>query len=406
MNAAIRLSSIAVLLLSFLSPPANAARVDPVSKLEELPAKADEAELWDIASRHENDLRNSGRMVHNRHVEAYLESITDRMLGSSLDHLGMHVDFLLVREPTLGGWVYPYGTIAVHTGLLAGMENEAQLGAILAHEISHFLQRHSYRELITEGRQSVIGKGIGLLATVAVASQTGVIDTDLIGSTEGLWSGLVTNGYSRKLEYVADEEGLVLMARANYSRDQALLGFKALGDNSFYGVADPARLWSSHPKLDDRIKNLQKEIKRERKRSKQAYKPGVVPASESYYRGIAPALLINARLDIQEQQYARARAALTKYISVRPEDPEAEFLIGETYRKEALDGPDYSPRMDRYRKALEKDCGFAPAYKELGMAHRRQHANAEAMSAFEQYLSFAEDAPDAGIIRAYMDSMR
>ena len=405
MNAAIRLSSIAALLLTFLSPAANAANVDPLSKLHKLPAKADEAELWDIASRHENDLRNSGRMFHDRYVEAYLESITDKLLGSYLEHLGMHLDFILVKEPTLSGWVYPYGTIAVHTGLLAGMDNEAQLASILAHEISHFLQRHSYRELISEGRQSVIGKGIGLLATIAVASQTGVIDTGLIGSTEGLWSGLVTNGYSRKLEYVADEEGLVLMAKANYSRDQAVLGFRALGQNALYGVADPARLWSSHPKLADRIKNLQKEIDRERKRKKD-YRPGVVPASESYYRGIAPALIINARLDIQEQQYARARAALTKYISVRPDDPEAEFLIGETYRKEAPDGPDYSPRTDRYRRALEKDSGFAPAYKELGMAHRRQHADAEARTAFERYLSLAENAPDAGIIRAYMDSMR
>ena len=75
MNAAIRLSSIAALLLTFLSPAANAANVDPLSKLHKLPAKADEAELWDIASRHENDLRNSGRIFHDRHVEAYLESI-------------------------------------------------------------------------------------------------------------------------------------------------------------------------------------------------------------------------------------------------------------------------------------------------------------------------------------------
>ena len=405
MNAAIRLSSIAALLLTFLSPPANAARVDPLSKLEELPAKADEAELWDIASRHENNLRNSGRMFHDRHVEAYLESITDRMLGSYLDHLGMHLDFILVKEPTLSGWVYPYGTIAVHTGLLAGMDNEAQLASILAHEISHFLQRHSYRELISEGRQSLIGKGIGLLATAAVASQTGVIETGLIGSTESLWSGLVTNGYSRKLEYVADEEGLVLMAKANYSRDQAVLGFRALGDNAMYGVADPVKLWSSHPKLDDRIKNLQKEIDRERKRKKD-YRPGVVPASESYYRGIAPALIINARLDIQEQQYARARSALAKYISVRPDDAEAEFLVGESNRKEAPDGPDYSPRMDAYRRALEKDSGFAAAYKELGMAHRRQHEDGKAKLAFEQYLTLAEDAYDAGIIRGYMESMR
>ncbi len=397
---------IAVVLITFLAPAANAARVDPLSKLEKLPQKEDEAELWDIASGHENDLRNSGRVLHNRQVEAYLESITDRMLGSYLDHLGIEIDFILVEEATLSGWVYPYGTIAVHTGLLAGMENEAQLASILAHELSHFLQRHSYRELITEGRQSAIGKGLGLLATIAIAAETGAIDTSLISSTEGLWTNLVTSGYSRKLEYVADEEGLALMAKANYSRDEAVLGFQALGDNALYGAADPRKLWSSHPKLESRIENIEKEIKKERRKKKSAYKAGVVPPLERYYRGIAPALIINARLDIREQQFDRARAALRKYISVKPDDPEAEFLVGETYRKAEPDGPDYTQRMDAYRRALEKDSGYAPAHKELGMAYRRQRRSSEAVAAFEQYLTVAGEAADAGIIRGYVDGLR
>jgi predicted Zn-dependent protease len=397
---------IAAVLIIFLAPAANAARVDPLSKLEKLPEKEDEAELWDIASTHENNLRNSGRVFHNRHVETYLESITDRMLGSYLDHLGIEVDFVLVEEATLSGWVYPYGTIAVHTGLLAGMENEAQLASILAHEISHFLQRHSYRELITEGRQSAIGKGLGLLATIAVAAETGAIDTSLMSSTEGLWTNLVTSGYSRKLEYVADEEGLELMAKANYPRDQAVLGFKALGDNALYGADDPRKLWSSHPKLESRIENLRKEIGKERRKKKNDYKAGVVPPVDSYYRGIAPALIVNARLDIREQQFDRARAALRKYILVKPDDPEAEFLVGETYRKAEPDGPDYTQRLNAYRRALEKDSGYAPAHKELGMTYRRQRKSSEAIAAFEQYLNTSAEAADAGIIRGYVDSLR
>ena len=142
-----------LLLAMIFSLPATTANLDSLDELDEIPVTEEEASLWDIASKHENNLGNSGRLFHDRHVEAYLESITDQMLGQQLDHLGIEVDFILVEEPTLSAWVYPYGTIAVHTGLLTGMDNEAQLASILAHEISHFLQRHSYRETISKGRQ-------------------------------------------------------------------------------------------------------------------------------------------------------------------------------------------------------------------------------------------------------------
>ena len=380
------------------------AAVNPVYESEVVPDEEDEVSLWESASKHENRLRNSGTVFRDPHIERYLDSVADRMLGDYLDHLGIQLDFILVKEPTLSAWAYPYGTIGLHTGLLVRMDNEAQLGAILAHEISHFLQRHTYREMLDKGRQSAFGKGLGVLATLALAKETGTIDTGVMDFTGELWTNLATSGYSKKNEYVADEEGLVLMAKAGLLQHESVPAFEALAENAIYGAADPRKMWSSHPRLEDRIKNLQKEIKKA-KRSKQ-YEAGSVPEAQDYYRGIAPALIINARLDLNEQQFGRARESLKKYLQVHPDDPEAHFLIGETYRRENPFGPDFSPSMTAYRDALQQDSAYAPAHKELGMAYRVQQQNGEAAAAFEAYLSLAADAADAGIIRGYMEGLK
>lgn len=386
------------------SSVAGAAKVTAMKDLDKLPEKEDEARLWEVASGHENRLRNRGAVIDSRELEAYLESLADRMLGDDLDHLGISIDFLVVEEPTLSAWVYPYGTVAVHTGLLVRMDNEAQLAAILAHEISHFLQRHSYRELISEGRQSALGKGLGFLATLAVAKETGSFDRRIMDTTGGIWTNLVTSGYSRENEYVADEEGLQLMAKAGLARDQSLPAFHALAENEVYGAGDPRKLWSSHPKLEDRIKNLQKEIRRAKRRKGSV--AGSVPEASDYYRAIAPALLINAKLDIDlEQQYGRAREALLKYLSVNTQDAEAHFLVGETYRRENPGGPDFTECMTAYNKALQHDPDYAAAYREIGMAHRVQGNNSEARAAFERYLAIAPDEADAGIVRGYMEGL-
>ena len=237
-----------------------------------------------------------------------------------------------------------------------------------------------------------------------MANETGSFDKGIMDFTGNLWENLATSGYSKKNEYVADEEGLKLMARAGLSIDEAIPAFQALGENAVYGAADPRKMWSSHPRLDDRIKNLKKEIRK--KKRKKTYSPGAVPDPLAYYRSIAPALIRNARLDIGEQQFTRARRSLTRYLTVEPDDPEAHFLLGETYRKSSPLGPDFADSQAAYNNALEQDSAYAPAYKELGMTHRQQRQDDAARQAFEVYLSLAGDAPDAGIIRGYLDGLR
>ena len=201
------------------------------------------------------------------------------------------------------------------------------------------------------------------------------------------------------------------------SRDEAIPAFAALAQNEVYGAGDPRKLWSSHPKLEDRLKNLDKEIKKEKRDAERAakrkrkkddyvpYDPGVVPEAAQYYKAIAPALIANARLDIRERQFERAREALTKYLVVHPDDPEAHFLVGESYRRGAPRGPDYSQRIAAYQQALAQDSGYAQAHLELGMAYRVQRQNVEARQSFEKYLALAGDAVEAPIIRGYLETL-
>ncbi len=385
-----------------LATPSVHAKIKPIQELTQLPENEREDNLWLIASNHENNVHNDGRMLHDANVERYLEGMADKMLGNAIDHVGVDIDFFIVKDPMLSAWVYPYGTIAIHTGLIAGVENEAQLAAIVAHELSHFLQRHSYRELVAERRQGVLGKGLGLLLTAAAASQTGVIDTNLM-KAGGVWTDLVTSGYSRKNEHIADAEGLELMKRAGYERHEAVAAFTALKDNDIYGVVNVSQLWSSHPKLDDRIDNVGKAVAKEKK--SKGYAPGTPADPRAYYTAVAPILLLNAKLDIAERQFGRARNALNKYLKVRNDDPEAHFLVGETYRLQAPAGPEFTDRTKAYEAALAQDSGYAQAYKELGLALRQAGDKTSATEAFENYLAREPDALDAGIIKWYLQSL-
>ena len=386
-----------------LAAPVRGA-VMTMDRIDTLPETEDEAALWERARSHEERLIRIGTLVPHPDIERYLNTLADRMLGDFLDHLGVTLRFVVVEEPTLNAWAYPYGTIGIHTGLMVRMDNEAQLAAIVSHEISHFLQRHTYREMLSESRQGLFGKGLGLLTSAAVASQTGTFDPNVGNFAGDLWYNLSTSGYSQKNEYVADEEGLMLMARAGLAREEAIPAFEALAENEVYGAGDPRQMWSSHPRLEDRIRNLKKEIKRE-ERSK-GYVPGRIPEAIDYYRAIAPAYLVTARLDLEAGQFGRARDGLARYQLARPYDPQGYFLMGEAFRRENPLGPDFDNAITAYGMALEKEERYADAYREIGMACRIQGKAEEARGAFQRYLALAGDAPDAGIVRGYLEGLQ
>ena len=389
-----------ILLLTFgtaLSTLSLAAKYQPINEIpRSVPESQEEKQIWEIGKAHQKQVRETGEVIDDPEMEAQLEALVTRLMGDMVETIGMEVKVLIFKDPTVNAWVYPDGTIAVQTGLLAELENEAQLAAILGHEISHFLNRHAYIQIKSKQKQSAIGKGLGLLATAAVAAKTGALDTSLMGAGQ-VWTDLVTSGYSRKLETKADEQGLALLVAAGYEPNQALPAFEALRIKEDDQV-NVGKIWSSHPDIDSRLKNLKKQIKRIKS------PPHNIPPEQSYVEAYGNALLVDAQLDLQRQRYQRAHKTLQRYTRALPDRPIGHYMVGEAYRKEYPEGPDFKPRLAAYQKAIAVDPKFALAHKELGMAYRQQQLNELATAAFDRYLALAPDAADAPIIRWYIDS--
>lgn len=346
---------------------------------------------------HQAQVRGSEELVNNPELEQYLEGVMTRLMGSMVGDIGLEVDVLVFKDPTVNAWAYPNGTVAVQTGLLAAMENEAQLAAILGHEISHYLNRHAFIQIKSKQTQSMIGKGLGALATIAVAAETGSVNTGLLDSGQ-VWTDLVTSGYSRKLETAADEQGLQFMITAGYPPKEALPAFEAMriADDD---VIDVKKIWSSHPDIDARKKNLSKRIKKAKADSNSA---GL--DSEAYQRAVHLAALVNSQLQIQNRQFDAAIIRLQRYTSILDDDATGYFLLGEAYRNKNPEG-DFQQRITAYENSIAVDADFADPYRELGLAFRQKRENQKAQQALTRYLELASSAADAPIIAWYRDNL-
>ena len=67
------------------------------------------------------------------------------VLGTTLHLVVFDVKIVVIKDPYLNAFAFPNGVIYIHTGMLARMDNEAQLAALLAHEMSHCIHRHTLR---------------------------------------------------------------------------------------------------------------------------------------------------------------------------------------------------------------------------------------------------------------------
>ncbi len=109
-------------------------------------AASDEGGLWALMDREERNLRRSPFVVPDARLKAYLQAVACRLGGQHCPDIRVH----LVRTPVFNASMAPNGMLQLWTGLLLRVENEAQLAAIVGHEIGHYLQRHSVDRFILE----------------------------------------------------------------------------------------------------------------------------------------------------------------------------------------------------------------------------------------------------------------
>ena len=202
----------------------------------------DEGGLWSLMDREETRLRRSPFAIRDAALQARVEDMVCRLAGSHCPDVRVH----LMRTPYFNASMAPNGMMQVWSGLMLRVDNEAQLAAVLGHEIGHYLARHSVEQLRAAKSHS---------ATATVMSMFGVVG--LIGQL-----GVLANmtGYSRDHEREADRIGVTLMRNAGYDPSQAPKIWENLLLETKANPEDrrPSPLFASHPAPEERMEVLEK----------------------------------------------------------------------------------------------------------------------------------------------------
>ncbi|MGN0730187.1 M48 family metallopeptidase [Treponema sp.] len=163
------------------------------------------------------------------------------------DALSWNWQINVISDSTVNAWCMPGGKIVVYTGIIESLSlTDAQLAAVMGHEIAHALREHSREQASSE---AIKNAGIAVVSSVAGLDEKG---NSLLGLAAQY---TITLPFSRSHETEADHIGTELMARAGYNPYEAVAVWEKM--SALDGTKIP-EIMSTHPSNESRIKDLKK----------------------------------------------------------------------------------------------------------------------------------------------------
>jgi len=159
--------------------------------------------------------------------------------------------FRVVDDPAVNAFALPGGFIYVTRGLLAHLTSEAELAAVVGHEIGHVTARHTAAEM-SKQQLAGLGLAIGSMANSQVARYAGL-------ASQGL--GILFLKFSRDNESQADQLGLRYMGRGNYDPRQMSEVLRMLEQLSAAEGSGRLPEWqATHPSPENRLQRIETQI--------------------------------------------------------------------------------------------------------------------------------------------------
>ncbi|MDD5365501.1 MAG: M48 family metalloprotease [Gallionellaceae bacterium] len=374
--------AIALLVILLVAWPAWGAD-EPVAPYrdaaEAKPTLAEEDRVWAAGERGEQAFIKPGHVYPDPALNLYLQTVLDRLFPEFVGALRVQA----ANDSGLNAFALPQGAIFVNMGLLARLENEAQLATILAHEGSHFTHRHAYQNNQKAKSLSGFARTAGILT-----GGVGALLGDLAANSS-------MSGYSQDLEREADLQGFRRMAQAGYDVRESVKAFELLAEEvTVLDVKEPY-FFANHPRLQERIESFNALIA--------GYDGPAGETGEDRYSEVTRSL---------REQWLRAQLSEGKpksiiHVLANPAmlvryPVHAPYYLGESYRLRGNTG-DTEKAVAAWRQAIVKAPEFAPSYRALGVQAMKQRDWAQARALLSGYLRLAPDASDAAYIRNYLE---
>jgi predicted Zn-dependent protease len=414
---------------SFLSPciqgQDNAASTFNFTKVD--------TQLLEDVNEFDRQLEKKGLVLHAPELDAYLESVGKQLIGGRPVPEQVEFHFRVMRDPMVNAFALPNGSVYVTTGLLSLLENEAELAAVLGHEISHVYERHSYIEYrssrkkvlaitVIQGVAAVFPGGANL--SVAMNGFCAVIQLSAALSSEILVASIY--GYSREMERQADSDGSVALVSANYDPAAMARLFELLDQDQKLEFEPVQGFYHDHPKLTERRAAALDFA------SAHSLKQPLQGTESEYLKKVAPAITANIQSDINNRRARTAVARATRLTTAMPDEPKYQVLLADSYRAlgaktkapseteltkhgQAQDRKEYFKLTEQeeqqrlkekpegaavlrenqeqaerlYQAVIQSNPSFAEAHRGLGFLYEQEAKFFEASTEYRRYLELA-----------------
>jgi predicted Zn-dependent protease len=329
-----------------------------------------------------------GQYVADPKLTPYVKSIGNKLVSVS-DRPTLPYDFVVLNNPVPNAWALPGGKIAINTGLLVELKNEAELAAVIGHEIVHAAARHGAKSM---ERGMLLQAGVAGLG-VALGEKE---NSNLIVGAAALGSNLISQKYGRDAESESDLYGMRYMVKLGYNPIAAVTlqeTFVRLSKSNQPNWLEG--LFASHPPSQDRVEaNKQTAIQL-------GGNKGIL-GEKQYQAKIAHLLKAQpAYKDLAEGQKAlkegdtdKAITLAKKAIAIEPNESLFDNLIGDAYFKSNR----YQQADEAYSAAIKKNPNFFLHYLGRGMTRNKLLKNAASEKDLQRSIDLLPTAPALNLL--------
>ena len=200
-------------------------------------------------------MKKEEKISTDKKMTRYVQCVADavvREIPASYQQSASQWQVVLFASDEINAFALPGGRIGVYTGLFKAVKDQDQLAAVLGHEVSHVLARHS-NERLSQGQLA----NLGMAAADMALSDSSVREPAMAALGLGAQVGVLLP-YSRIQESEADVLGLQLMASAGFNPQKAVNLWQNMAAAS--KGKKPPELLSTHPSDQSRIKEIESQL--------------------------------------------------------------------------------------------------------------------------------------------------
>ncbi|MBK8188363.1 MAG: M48 family metalloprotease [Cellvibrio sp.] len=293
-------------------------------------------------------------------LTAYVQTIGKKLVAVS-DRKELPYEFVVLNNDIPNAWAMPGGKLAINRGLLIYLQDEAQLAAVLGHEIVHAAARHGAQQQ-TQGTLLGVGTLVTSLVLAEKKPEYGLAAMGVMTVGSQAWQAK----YSRAHETQSDTVGMKYMHKAGYDPQAAVELqeiFLKLQDGKEPGFIDG--LFASHPPSKARIAANKKEATKYSGglRNKSQYQKAIAqlvkdkPAYEKFE---------NAQKAMSMKNYIDALALVDQAIQQQPRENLFWDLKGEALLRQEKP----TEAINALTQSIEQNPKYFKPYVMRGVAYQ------------------------------------